>query len=106
MKINRNDVLEGFSCLLLIIMVALSFTYDKNNLLTALMIVLSISVFCVITYFSFDEKEKELGLIKFECMLFCLLLMIYVYYQINMMIPLFILLIVLFISASKEMKKR
>ena len=106
MKIYKNDVLEGFSCLLLIIMVALSFTYDKNNLLTALMIVLSISVFCIITYFSFDEREKELGLIKFECMLFCLLLMIYVYYQINMMIPLLILLIVLFISASKEMKKR
>lgn len=106
MKINKNDILEGFSCLLLIIMVALSFTYDKNDLLTTLMIVLSISVFSIITYFSFGEREKELGLIKCECMLFCLLLMIYIYYQINMMLPLGILFIILFISASKEMKKR
>lgn len=106
MKINKNDVLEGCSCLLLVIMVALSFEYDKNNLLTALMIILSISIFCIITYFSFDEREKELGLIKFECMLFCLLLMLYVYYQINLIVPLFLLLIVLFISATKELKKR
>jgi len=106
MKINKNDVLEGVSCLLLIVMVALSFTYENNDLLTTLMIVLSISIFSIITYFSFGEREKELGLIKCESMLFCLLLMIYIYYQINMMLPLFILLIILFISASKEMKKR
>ena len=106
MKITKNDVLEGFSCFLLIVMVALSFTYDDNNLLTALMVMLSISIFCIITYFSFDEREKELGLIKFECMLFCLMLMLYVYYQINLIVPLFVLLIVLFISATKELKKR
>lgn len=106
MKLNKNEILEGFSCLLLIIMIALSFTYDKNDMLTTLMIILSISIFCIITFFSFDGEEKELGLIKFECMLFCLFLMIYIYYQINMMIPLLILLVLLFISASKEMKRR
>ena len=106
MKLNKNEILEGFSCLLLIIMIALSFTYDKNDMLTALMVVLSIFVFCIITYFSFNVGEKELGLIKFECMLFCLFLMIYIYYQINMMVPLVILLVLLFISASKEMKRR
>lgn len=105
MKIKKNDVLEVFSCLLLIIMVAMGFTYENKSLLTTLLVLFSISIFSIITYLSTDIREKELGLIKFECMLFCLLLMINLYYQVNMMIPLVILLILLFNSASKEMKK-
>ncbi|MGN1344455.1 MAG: hypothetical protein ACI4U3_07735 [Traorella sp.] len=103
---SRNDLLEVISGILLIIMVAISFTNEKKDLLTALMVIFSISIFILLTYFSMNINDKELGLIKCECMLFCLLLMVYFYYHIDTVFLLIFSFILIFFTTSKEMTKR
>ena len=105
MRLSKNDILEIVSCLLLVFIIILSYSNEKVEFFTGFLILLSISVFSVITFFSSDEKERQLGLLKCECMAICLCLMINLYFKVNILIPILILVTLLIVTASKEIKK-
>ena len=60
MRLSKNDILEIISCLLLVLIILLSYSNEKREFFTGFLILVSIGVFSLITYFSTDEKEREL----------------------------------------------
>lgn len=73
---KRNEVFEIVSCLILI--VCILFGYRLKDFQTILLLFVSIGIFSVLTYFNGREGMDMEGyaLIKCECMLLCLLMMI------------------------------
>lgn len=102
---KRNEVYEMISCLLLIMMVAILYSYQNVNILSILTLISGIVIFCVITYFSTKNEQKiDYELIKCECMSFCLLMIISLNWNVNLSFFMILMMLILLFTTYKEIK--
>lgn len=103
---KRNEIYEMISCLLLIMMVAILYSYQNVSILSILTLISGIVIFCIITYFSTkDEHKIDYELIKCECMCFCLLMIISLSWNVNLSLLMILMMFLLLFTTYREIKQ-
>ncbi len=101
---KKNEIAEALSCVLLILIVALEYTYQNRQFLSIIILVMGIGIFSILTFLTIND-HKDYSSLKCISMLICLLILIQLLCEVNMLIPITVLLGFAFFSESQKKNK-
>lgn len=106
MSEKKRDSLENISCILLVVLIGLSFAIKSSKILVGITLFTGITVFTWLTFLAVrDDTFINYSLIKCECMSYFVIVAVGLFLNLNQPIVFIGLLLLLLFLVSKEYRR-